>query len=297
MAIKEKLVPTQSSAPVGDAPLVQDEVQVVTIRPSRGWASLGLAELWEYRELLYFLAWRDVKVRYKQTAIGATWAVLQPLLTMAVFTAVFGKFARIPSDGLPYPIFAYSALLPWNFFSGALTRSVSSVVGSANLITKVYFPRLTIPIAATVAGAVDFAVAFVVLLGMMLWFRISPTWGVVVLPFFLLLALAAALAAGLWFSALNVKYRDVGHAIPVVVQLWMFASPLFYPVSLVPAKWRLLYSLNPMVGVIEGFRWALLGKARPDLVLLGIGVVVVALLLLTGVAYFRRTERAFGDVI
>lgn len=247
--------------------------------------------------MLYFLAWRDVKVRYKQTAIGAAWAVLQPLLTMAVFTVVFGKFARIPSDGLPYPIFAYSALLPWNFFSGALTRTVSSVVGSSHLITKVYFPRLVIPISATVSGAVDFSIAFVVLLGMMVWFGISPTWGVLALPLLLLLALVTALGVGLWFSALNVKYRDVGYVIPFLVQLWMFASPLVYPVSLVPEKWRLLYSLNPMAGVIEGFRWALLGKAHPDFTALGISVVIVVFLLLTGAAYFRRTERTFGDVI
>jgi lipopolysaccharide transport system permease protein len=295
-AIREKPV-EQLAAGVGDTLAPVSDVPVITIQPSRGWASLGLRSIWEYRELLYFLAWRDIKVRYKQTAIGAAWAIIQPLLTMALFTAIFGRFAKIPSDGLPYPIFAYSALLPWNFFSGALTRTVASVVGSSHLITKVYFPRLVIPTASTISGIVDFSFSFIVLLGMMVWFGIRPHLGVLALPLLLLLAQATALAVGLWFSALNVKYRDVGYAIPFIVQLWMFASPLAYPVSMIPERWRLLYSLNPMVGVIEGFRWALLGKAHPDWMALGISITVVTLLLFSGAAYFRRMERTFGDII
>jgi lipopolysaccharide transport system permease protein len=272
-------------------------VPAIRIEPSKGWASLKLRELWEYRELLYFLIWRDVKVRYKQTALGAAWAVLQPLLTMVIFTVIFGNFAQIPSDGLPYPIFAFTALLPWTYFAQAIGRSGVSLVGSANLISKVYFPRPIMPISAAVAPIVDFAVAFVILLGMMAWFRITPTLGVLALPLFMLLAFITALAVGLWLSALNVKYRDVGHIIPFLIQFWMYASPIAYPVSLVPERWRLLYSLNPMVGVIEGFRWALLGKASPDFGVVAVSSVVVLILLVGGLVYFKRMERTFADVI
>src|SRR5262245_58799875 len=235
----------------------------VTIQASKGLFHLDLKDVWRYRELLYFLIWRDVKVRYKQTAIGVGWAILQPLMTMVIFTIIFGSFAKIPSDGLPYSIFAYTALLPWNYFAQAISRSGVSLVGSASLITKVYFPRLIVPISAAVAPLVDFAVAFAILLAMMAWFGIAPTWGMLALPLFLLLALATGLAVGLWLSALNVRYRDVGYTIPFLIQFWMYASPVAYPVSLVPEKWRLLYSLNPMAGVIESFRWALLGKESP----------------------------------
>ncbi len=273
------------------------EVPVVVIRPSHGWVSLRLKELWEYRELLYFLVWRNVKVRYKQTVIGAAWAIVQPLMTMVIFTIVFGNFARIPSDGLPYPIFAYTALLPWTYFAQAISRSGLSLVGSANLITKVYFPRLIMPISAAVAPLVDFAIAFVILLGLMVWFSIAPTWGVLALPLFILLALFTALSVSLWLSALNVKYRDVGYTIPFVVQFWMYASPVVYPVSLVPEKWRLLYSLNPMAGVIEGFRWALLGKESPDFAVMAVSAAVVVMLLFGGVVYFKRMERTFADVV
>ncbi|MGH7784187.1 MAG: ABC transporter permease, partial [Candidatus Binatia bacterium] len=224
----------------------------VRIRPSRGFTSVEVGAVWEFRELLYFLVWRDVKVRYKQTVIGAAWAILQPVLTMLVFTVVFGHFARIPSDGLPYSIFTYTALLPWNYFSQAINRSGASLVGDANLIQKVYFPRLIIPLAAVTAPLVDFAVSFSVLLGMMAWFGVSLRWTVITLPFFLLLAVATALAAGLWLSPLNAKYRDIGHTIPFLTQFWLFVSPVAYPLSLVPEKWRLLYGLNPMAGVIEG---------------------------------------------
>ncbi len=274
-----------------------DDVPVIVIRPSRGLFSLQLRELWVYRELLYFLIWRDIKVRYKQTTLGAAWAVLQPVMTIVVFTVFFGNFAKIPSDGVPYPIFAYTALLPWNLFANALGRATTSVVGSAHLISKVYFPRLIVPLSATVSGIVDFAIAFVILVGMMVWFGFAPTIGVVALPLFLLLALLTALAVGLWLAALDVKYRDVHYVIPFFIQLWMFASPVVYPVSLVPAKWRVLYSLNPMVGVIEGFRWALLGKESPQFGMIGVSAVVVALLLFAGIVYFKRMERTFADVV
>jgi lipopolysaccharide transport system permease protein len=272
--------------------------QIITIiQPSHGWLSLKLHELWEYRELLFFLVWRDVKVRYKQTVIGTSWAIIQPLMTMVIFTIIFGNFAKIPSDGLPYSIFAYTALLPWNYFSQAISRGGSSLVGSSHLISKVYFPRLIVPLASVVTPLVDFLLSFLVLLGMMVWFRITPTWGILALPLFLLLALVTALAVSLWFSALNVKYRDVGHTIPFLVQFWMYASPVTYPVSLIPEKWRLLYSLNPMTGVIEGFRWALLGKQSPDFGVVIVSALVVLLLLLSGLVYFKRMERTFADVI
>ena len=273
------------------------DIPILRIEPTRGWAALKLHELWTYRELLYFLVWRDVKVRYKQTAIGVGWTILQPLTTMVIFTVIFGNFAKIPSDGLPYPVFAYTALLPWDLFANALNRCTVSLTGSANLITKVYFPRLIVPASAIISGIIDFAIAFVFLLGIMLWFHIVPTWGAIALPIFLLLALMTALAVGLWLSALNVRYRDVGHAIPFLIQIWMFLSPVAYPVSLVPEKWRLLYSLNPMVGVIEGFRWALLGKESPDFKLIAVSTAVVVALLLGGLVYFKRIERTFADVV
>ncbi len=269
----------------------------VVIQPSRGLLHLDLGALWQYRELLYFLVWRDVKVRYKQTAIGAAWAILQPLLTMLIFTVIFGHFARIPSDGLPYPLFAYTALLPWNCFSQAMNRSGNSLVGNANLITKVYFPRLIIPLASTVTPAVDLLFAFVPLLGLMIWYGITPTVGVLALPLFLLLSMMTAVSVGLWLAPLNVRFRDVAYTVPFLSQFWMYASPVVYPVSLVPEKWRLLYSLNPMAGVIEGFRWALLGKESPDFKMMAVSTTVILALLLGGVIYFRQTERTFADVV
>jgi lipopolysaccharide transport system permease protein len=269
----------------------------VVIEPSKALLHLDLPTIWQYRELLYFLIWRDVKVRYKQTVIGAGWAILQPLMSMMIFTVIFGHLAQIPSNGIPYPIFAYAALLPWNFFSQAVSRSGASLVGDANLISKVYFPRMIVPISAAAAPLVDFAIAFVMLLGMMVWFGIAPSWGVLALPLFLFLALATALAVGMWLSALNVRYRDVGHTIPFLMQCWMFASPVVYPVSLVPEKWRLLYSLNPMVGVIEGCRWAILGQGSPDIGALLESAIIVMALLIGGVVYFRHMEQTFADVI
>ncbi len=269
----------------------------VLIGPRKGWLDLDLRSIYGYRELLYFLVWRDVKVRYKQASIGAAWAVLQPLMTMLVFTMVFGYFAKIPSDGLPYPIFTYCALLPWDCFAQAINLSSASVVRNAGLVNKVYFPRLIMPIAAAVTPLVDFAIAFVILVGMMVWYGIAPTWGVVTLPLFLLLALLTALAVCLFLSALNVQYRDVGYAIPFLVQFWMYASPVVYSVHSVPEKWRALYSLNPMVGVIEGFRWALLGKEHPDFAVMAVSTLAVLALLFGGLVFFRRMERTFADVI
>jgi lipopolysaccharide transport system permease protein len=281
----------------GAPPLARNPRSMISIEPSGAWRAANLKELWTYRELLYFLIWRDVKIRYKQTAIGAAWAILQPLLTMLIFTFVFRRIANIPSDGIPYALFAFTALLPWNYFSGALSRCSASIVDQSNLISKVYFPRLIVPIAATVSGIVDFAIAFVILIAMMAWYGIGPSWQMLTLPGFLLLASICALSLGLWLSALNVRYRDVGHAVPFLVQVWMFSSPIAYPVSLVPENWRLLYSLNPLVGVIEGFRWALLGKESPDFGLMAISAATVLVLLVGGVLYFKKMERSFADVI
>ncbi len=269
----------------------------VIIEPKRGLLDLDLQSIWQYRELLYILIWRDVKIRYKQTAIGAAWAILQPMLMMAIFTVVFHTFAKLPSDGLPYPIFAFAGLLPWQYFSQAITRSTSSLVSSPDMISKIYFPRLIVPIAASLSPLVDFAITFVILIGMMVWFGIVPTLGILLLPLFILLSLLTVLSVSLFTSALNVKYRDVGHAIPFLIQIWMYASPVAYSVSLVPEKWRLLYSLNPIVGVIEGFRWALLGKESPDFMVIGICTLATALTLFAGMVYFKKMERTFADVI
>ena len=270
---------------------------VLVIRPSHGWLKLNLGELWNYRELLYFLVWRDVKVRYKQTALGAAWAILQPFMTMVVFSVFFGRLAKIPSDGIPYPVFAFTALLPWQLFAYALAESSNSLVSSQNLITKVYFPRLVIPIAGVLAGLVDFTIAFVVLLGLMWYFGIVPTAAVALLPLFVLLAIVTALAVGLWLSALNVKYRDVRYTIPFLTQFWMFATPVAYPSSLVPERWRALLGLNPMAGVVEGFRWALLGKAHWPGPLLIVSIAAVVVLLIGGLMYFRKTEATFADIV
>ena len=269
----------------------------VIIEPHRGLFHLDLRGIWQYRELLYFLVWRDLKVRYKQTVIGIGWAVLQPVVTMIIFTIIFGGLVKMPSDGLPYPLFFYSALLPWNYFAGALQRCVQSVVGDAALVSKVYFPRLILPLAGTVSGLVDFAVSLVLLFGMILWYEIGISWTVLMLPFFLLLALCTALAVGLWLSALNVRFRDVGHTIPFLIQVWMYCSPIVYPVSVIPLQYRYLYSLNPMAGVIEGFRWALLGKQSPDMSVIAISVVVVLVLIAGGLIFFRNMERTFADVV
>lgn len=269
----------------------------ILIEPSRGWQALGLKELWEFRELFYFLAWRDIKVRYKQTALGASWAILQPLLSMLIFTLIFGILAKIPSDGLPYPLFAYSALLPWQLFVYALTQSSNSLIENARLISKVYFPRLVVPLASVVAGVVDFFIAFSILILLMFYYGVVPTWGVLALPFFLILALGAAMSVGLWMSALNVKYRDVRYTVPFLAQAWMFATPIVYPSSMIPEAWRWLYGLNPMAGVVEGFRWALLGTniLHLPLILVSAGVVVIGLV--GGLYYFKRMEKMFADLV
>lgn len=274
-----------------------DALPILILHPSQGWVSLRLKELWEYRELLYFLTWRDIKVRYKQTVLGAAWAIIQPFFTMVVFSIFFGYLAKVPSDGLPYPIFAYCALLPWQLFAHSLMESSNSLVANERLITKVYFPRLVIPISAVLAGLVDFAIAFVILLVMMFYYGIAPTIAILTLPLFVLLAVATALAVGLWLSALNVQYRDVRYTIPFLTQFWLFATPIAYPSSLVPEQWRALYGLNPMAGVVEGFRWALLGTSQAPGMLLLVSVVVVVGLLTGGLFYFRHMEKTFADVV
>jgi lipopolysaccharide transport system permease protein len=270
---------------------------LVRIEPSRGWVALRLTELWAYRELLYFLTWRDIKVRYKQTAIGAAWAIIQPFFTMVVFSIFFGRLAKMPSDGVPYPVFAYAALVPWTFFANGLGASSDSVVSNANLIKKVYFPRLAVPISGVISGVVDFVLAFVVLLAMMLYFGIAPTWKVVWLPAFALLAVATALGVGLWLAAMNAKYRDVRYAVPFLTQFWLFATPVAYPSSLLSEPWRTVYALNPMVGVVEGFRWALLGTATTPGYMLLASSTASLIILVSGAFYFRRMERTFADVV
>jgi lipopolysaccharide transport system permease protein len=267
------------------------------IAPRRGWIALDLHELWAYRELLYFLVWRDVKVRYKQTLLGAAWAVLQPVLTMAVFSLFFGRLAKVPSDGVPYPLFAFAALVPWTFFATGLNQSANSLVGSANLLRKVYFPRLVVPIASVLSGLVDFAIAFVVLIGMMLGYGFVPTANAAWLPPLLLLALVTALGAGLWLSAMNVRFRDVRHTLPFLVQFWLFATPIAYPSSLLAEPWRTVYALNPMVGVVEGFRWALLATDTAPGPMIGASTLAALALVATGAYYFRRMERSFADVV
>lgn len=273
------------------------DLPLVRILPYSSRLALRLNELWDYRELLYFLVWRDVKVRYKQTAIGAAWAVIQPVITMIVFTVVFDKFAKVPSGGLPYPIFSFTALLPWNYFSRALNQSILSLVSNANLITKVYFPRLLLPISAVLAGLIDFGIAFVFLVGMMIWYGVEPSSGVVFLPAFVLLIMLTALSVSLWLSVINVRYRDVGQAIPFLIQIWMFVSPIAYPASVVPEKWRLLYSLNPMAGAIEGFRWALTSSEPPPVQEILVCTLIVGVLLYGGLVFFKRMEETFADEI
>jgi lipopolysaccharide transport system permease protein len=276
---------------------VEQPEPITRIQPSRGWASLKLRELWACRELLYFLTWRDIKVRYKQTALGAAWAIIQPFFTMLIFTFSFSKLAKIPSDGLPYPLFCYAAMTPWSFFANGLTQSSNSLVGNANLIRKVYFPRLTIPIATVLSGIVDFLLAFALLLAMMAWYGTRPTANLVFLPLFLLLALTTALGVGLWLSALNVEYRDVRYVVPFLTQFWMLATPIAYPSSLLGDPWRTLFGLNPMTGVVEGFRWALLGGRQPPGRLLLASSLTSLALLIGGAFYFRRMEKTFADVV
>ena len=285
--------PSDSSTSVANTPKPH-----LRIQPSKGWVSLRLNELWQYRELLYFLTWRDIKVRYKQTVLGAAWAILQPFMTMVVFSLFFGALAQIPSDGVPYPIFSYTALVPWTFFASGLSNSADSLVGSANLIKKVYFPRLAIPIATVLSGVVDFLIAFVVLLVMLLVYGMLPTLNVVFLPFFMLLAFITALGVGLWLSALNVQFRDVRYTIPFITQFWLFITPIAYPSSLIENDvLRAIYGINPMAGVVEGFRWALLGTDSAPGPTIIVSFAAALLLFVGGMFYFRRMEKTFADVV
>ena len=267
------------------------------IKPSRGWAALNLRDLWLYRELIFFMTWRDLKVRYKQTLLGASWAILQPFLTMVVFSIFFGNLAKIPSDGVPYPIFSFTALIPWTLFSKALQDASRSLVANSHMITKVYFPRMILPLSSVMAGVVDFLIAFVVLIGMMVYFNIFPTVNVWTLPLFLLLALITAIGVGLWLSALNVLFRDINYVLPFLTQFWMFLTPIAYPSSMVPSEWQVIYALNPMTGVVEGFRWALLGTGQPPGIMTFISSLVAVALLISGMFYFRRMERLFADMV
>jgi lipopolysaccharide transport system permease protein len=269
----------------------------VVIERNRTSVGGELRALWEFRELLYFIVWRDVKTRYKQTALGVGWALLQPLLTAAIFTVVFAYFARMPSEGVPYPLFTFAALLPWSYFSQALSRGSLGLVSSANLISKVYFPRMVLPLAGATTPLVDLALTFGVLVAMLVWYQVTPTVALLALPAFVMMAILAAVGVSLWLSALNVKYRDVAHLVPFLVQIWMYASPVVYPASLVPERWRVLYGLNPIVTVVEGFRWSLLGTPPPDATLALTGLAAILVTLVSGFWYFKSTERTFADVI
>lgn len=272
------------------------KVPVKIIRPLDGWLPIDLKELWEYRELVYTFAMRDIKVRYKQTALGAAWAVIQPFMMMVVFTVFFGKLAKIPSEGIPYPLFSYAALLPWTLFSEGITRSTNSMITNANIMTKVYFPRLVMPLSGILSPLIDFMIAFVILIAMMLFYGFVPTTNIIWLPVFVLLALMTSLGVGLWLSAFNVQYRDFQYTLPFLIQLWLFASPVVYPSTLLPESYRWIYGLNPMAGVIEGFRWALLGTNPPS-TMIAFSFIIVIVLLISGAYYFKRMEKTFADVV
>ena len=276
----------------------ETQLTVTTVRPSRGWLGVNLSELWRYRELIYFLIWRDVKVRYKQTLLGAAWAILKPFFSMVVFSVIFGTLARIPTDEVPPPLFYYSGLLPWIFFQDGISKASTSLVTGRNLITKVYFPRLAIPLSSVIAGLVDLVLAFLVLIGMMIYYGFRPTSAIWTLPLFLLLAFITSLGGGLWLAALNVAYRDIGYVTPFIVQAWMYASPVVYSATLITGDlWQLIYGLNPMAGVVQGFRSAMLGVGQPPSSFLAASIFVSLLLLISGALYFRRMERTFADVV
>lgn len=278
--------------------LVRSEPATIYIKPSSGLAALNLRDLWVYRELVFFMIWRDIKVRYKQTLLGAAWAVIQPVMTMLVFNFLFGTVAKVPTDGIPYPIFSYTALLPWGLFVTALNQASRSLTSNNNMITKVYFPRLVLPVASVLAGLVDFAIAFVILIGMMWYFDVTPTLSVIwTLPLFLVLAILTALGVALWLSAINVKYRDVNYALPFLTQFWLFITPVAYSAQIISEKWQLVYSLNPMAGVVNGFRWALLGAGDGPDAALWVSVAISLVVLVSGLFYFRNMERTFADTI
>jgi lipopolysaccharide transport system permease protein len=277
--------------------LLKPAIPVMRITPPTRWWILPFGELWDFRELVYFFVWRDIKIRYKQTAIGAAWAVLQPLLTMLIFSLFFGRLAHIPSEGLPYPIFYYSALLPWMYFAAAMQNATNTIVENQRVITKVYFPRLALPLASVLSGLVDFGVSFGMFVVLMIYYGIRPTAAIFWFPVFILLAVLTALGVGLWLSALNALYRDVRYVLPFLVQFWLFASPVAYPASLVPQKWRWLYGLNPMAGVIEGVRWSLTGRTNAPSRLIFVSVAAVLVLLASGLAYFQKVETTVADVV
>jgi lipopolysaccharide transport system permease protein len=272
---------------------------IKVIEPSKGWLSLNLRDVWRYRELLGLLVWRDTVVRYKQSVVGIGWALVRPIVSMVVFSIIFGRLARLPSDGIPYPIFTFVALLPWNYFAGCLSGASDSLVSGAHIMNKVYFPRLILPLSKLFSGLVDFGISFIVLIGMMIWYSddITVTWGVLWLPLFLFFAMLTALAFGLWLTSFAVKYRDVSLLLPFIVQIWMYITPVAYSASLVPDQWRKFYALNPMAGVIDGFRWALTGRAQPDWTALAISAAVTLVILISGLYYFRQTERTFVDIV
>ena len=275
----------------------QHDEEIIFIKPTKGWGSLNLRELWLYRELIYFLTWRDLKVRYKQTVLGAGWAILQPVLSMIVFSIFFGSLLNVPSEGVPYPIFSYAALLPWGVFAKALNDTGRSLVSNRAMLTKIYFPRMVIPLASVFSSLADFLIAFIVMLGLMLYYRIAPTSNIWTLPFFLLLAVITALGVGLWLSAMNVLYRDIGYMIPYITQLWFYLTPIVYSSSEVPEEWRFFYALNPMVGVVEGFRWALLGTADAPDPMIAVSATISVVIFISGMFYFRRMERTFADMV
>ncbi|OQY84344.1 MAG: phosphate ABC transporter permease [Anaerolineae bacterium UTCFX3] len=278
--------------------ITKHEPATIYIKPSHGLAALNLRDLWVYRELVFFMVWRDVKVKYKQTLLGMAWAVIQPVMTMLVFTFLFGTVAKLPTDGIPYPVFSFTALLPWGLFVTALNQGSRSLVAHNNMVTKIYFPRLILPMSAVLAGLVDFAIAFVILVALMVYYHVTPAWNLVwTLPLFLLLALVAALGVALWLSAINVKYRDVNQALPFLTQFWLFATPVAYSSSVISPKWQIVYSLNPMAGVVNGFRWALLGSGNGPDAALWVSAAISILVLVTGLFYFRSTEKTFADTI
>ncbi len=280
-----------------ESKMTSPQIPITYIKPTQGWRFLNLKELWKYRELIYFLTWRDIRIRYKQTALGAAWAIIQPFFTMVVFSLFFGKLAGMPSDGVPYPIFAYSALVPWTYFATTLIQSTNSLVAQEHIITKVYFPRIILPLSSVLGGLIDFIIAFTVLIGMMFFYRIYPTSAIWIIPLFVILSMVTAFGVGLWLSALNVRYRDVRYTMGFLVQIWLFATPIAYPITIVPEQYRALYGLNPMVGVVEGFRRALLGQGTIWGPSLAVSIIMMVLILIGGIFYFRKMEQTFADVV
>jgi lipopolysaccharide transport system permease protein len=296
-SLRHRFLNEKSASLSGEVAQIQSKYPGLRIQPSHGWVSLKFNELWQYRELLVFFVWRDIKIRYKQTIMGVSWAILQPFFIMVLFSLFFGRLAQVPSDDLPYPIFSFAALVPWTFFSNALTQASNSLVLSANMIKKIYFPRLALPIATVFAGGVDFVLAFFILIGMMFFYGLTPTINIIWLPFFSFLAMATSLGVGLWLSAMNVQFRDVRYTVPFLTQAWLFATPIAYPSSMLSEPWRTIYGINPMAGVVEGFRWALLGTDTAPGSMIIVSSLVAIVFLSSGAYYFRRMEKTFADVV